>query len=71
MKTDASKRNRTTTKPKALRDAIEQARLLLGWESMETHRSDSLDFHDMAVWMAVRIIEIGYEAGRNAATKNR
>lgn len=35
-------------------------------ETLETHNSDSLDFHDMAVWSIKAALEAAYEAGRQS-----
>lgn len=37
-----------------------------GIETLETRRSDSLDFHDLAVWTLREMLEKAYEAGRAA-----
>ena len=46
----------------------------LGIETLETRRSDSLDFHDVAVWCLRDALEAafnaGLEQGRNANHKN-
>ncbi len=36
-------------------------------ETLATRRSDSLDFHEVAVWEVKRALEAAYEAGRKAA----
>ena len=43
------------------------ARESLGLETLETRRSDSLDFHDMAVWSIREALEAAYNAGLQAA----
>ena len=35
-------------------------------ETLETRDSDSLDFHDMAVWSIEAALEAAYEAGRQS-----
>ncbi len=35
----------------------------LGIETLETRRSDSLDFHDTAVWCIKDALEAAYKAG--------
>ena len=35
-------------------------------ETLETRKSDSLDFHDMAVWSIKAALEAAYEAGRQS-----
>jgi hypothetical protein len=42
----------------------EIARRVLAIESLETQRSDALDFHDIAVWKLREALEAAYEAGR-------
>ncbi len=41
----------------------EIARRLLGIETLETQSSDSLDFHDLAVWQAREALQAAYDAG--------
>jgi len=43
------------------------AREALGLETLETRKSDSLDFHDIAVWCVKDALERAYEAGRASA----
>ena len=38
-------------------------------ETLETRRSDSLDFHDVAIWAMRAALEDAYEAGRIAGAK--
>lgn len=38
----------------------------LGLETLETRKSDSLDFHDMAVWEIKAALEAAYAAGKAA-----
>jgi hypothetical protein len=40
------------------------ARTTLGLETLETRRSDGLDFHDLAVWQIKQALQAAYEAGR-------
>ena len=35
-------------------------------ETLKTRNSDSLDFHDMAVWSIKAALEAAYEAGRES-----
>jgi len=37
--------------------------------TLETQKSDSADFHDMAVWQIKEALEQAYEAGKKAGTK--
>ncbi|QDU71053.1 DUF6900 domain-containing protein [Mucisphaera calidilacus] len=39
----------------------------LGLETLETRKSDSLDFHEVSVWGVKAALEQAYEAGRKAA----
>jgi hypothetical protein len=43
------------------------ARTTLGLETLETRRSDRLDFHDLAVWQIKQALQAAYEAGRASA----
>ena len=36
-------------------------------ETLETRHSDSLDFHDVAIWQIQEALEAAFEAGRQAA----
>ena len=45
----------------------EIARTTLGLETLDTRRSDSLDFHDLAVWQIKQALHAAYEAGRASA----
>lgn len=38
-------------------------------ETLETRNSDSLDFHDVAVWNIKAALEKAYEAGKASANK--
>ncbi|QMU59000.1 MAG: hypothetical protein GKR98_12850 [Boseongicola sp.] len=38
-------------------------------ETLETRKSDSLDFHDCAVWCIKSALEAAYEAGQQSTTK--
>ncbi|MCL4197698.1 MAG: hypothetical protein KJZ69_09420 [Phycisphaerales bacterium] len=54
----------TTTRDNQL---ITIAREALGLETLDTRRSDSLDFHDLAVWCVKDALQRAYEAGRQSA----
>ena len=43
------------------------AREKLGFTTLETRKSDSLDFRDVAVWSVKDALESAYRAGREAA----
>jgi len=43
----------------------------LGIETLETRRSDSLDFHDVAVWCLRDALEAAFIAGIEHASKTR
>lgn len=47
------------------------AREKLGFETLETRRSDSLDFRDVAVWSVKDALEAAYRAGLGAAKEER
>jgi hypothetical protein len=69
-----SRRTKTIPKPapnpEAIRDALllEIAERHLFLDTLETRMSDSLDFHDHAVWAVRSALEAAFEAGRRAAT---
>lgn len=57
--------------PKATQQDIDQllveiAKKHLNLETLETRNSDSLDFHDVAVWSLKDALQEAYEAGFNA-----
>ena len=56
-----------------LRDAtlLEIAKRELGCDTLETRRSDSLDFSDQAVWCLKAALEAAYEAGRRSAPSRK
>lgn len=39
-------------------------------ETLETRHSDSLDFHDVAVWQIQEALEAAFEAGRQDGLKS-
>ena len=41
----------------------------LGIETLETRRSDSLDFHEVSVWSLEAALAAAFEAGRLATSK--
>lgn len=45
---------------------VEIAKKHLNLETLETRNSDSLDFHDVAVWSLKDALQEAYEAGLNA-----
>jgi hypothetical protein len=47
------------------------AREKLGFETLETRRSDALDFRDVAVWSVKDALEAAYRAGLAAARQKR
>jgi len=58
-----NEQRRTAKRDNAL---AEIARDALGVETLETRRSDELDFHDLAVWSIAKALKTAYEAGRLA-----
>ena len=65
-----------TAKTAALANAPSEALLLEiatkhlhGIETLETRNSDSLDFHDVAIWAIRAALEAAYAAGQSAAAK--
>ncbi len=59
------KRERSASDSEVIEDIAKQH---LGLSTLETRRSDSLDFHDLAVWQLRAALEAAYRAGL-AATK--
>jgi hypothetical protein len=54
--------------PARMNKAIAQiASKELDLETLETRKSDSLDFHDLAVWSIKAALEAAYKAGAEAA----
>lgn len=45
------------------------AREHLGIATLETRRSDSLDFHDVAVWQVEAALKAAFDAGRHTASQ--
>ncbi len=43
----------------------------LGLDTLETRRSDSRDFHDLAVWNVKAALEAAYAAGAKSAQGGR
>ena len=43
------------------------AKQYLDIETLETRKSDSLDFHDVAVWGVRKALKAAYDAGRQSA----
>ena len=54
-----------TTKRDQQLEAI--ARTILDIPTLETRRSDRLDFHEVSVWCLKEALEAAYQAGREAA----
>ena len=42
------------------------AEKVLGIDTLETRRMDSLDFHEVAVWSVREALQQAYEAGKSA-----
>lgn len=59
---------RKQTDPNAARDAIlmQIAERHLFLDTLETRKSDRLDFHEHAVWAIRSALEAAFEAGRRA-----
>ena len=47
------------------------AKATLHIDTLETRKSDSLDFHDVAVWSVEAALEAAYRAGLAAAKEER
>ena len=59
---------KTTKRTQAYKDATinEIAQRILRIDTLQTRKSDSLDFHDCAVWTLKEALEAAFEAGRKA-----
>ena len=59
---------KTTKRKQAYKDATvnEIAQRILHIDTLQTRKSDSLDFHDVAVWNIKEALEAAFEAGRKA-----
>lgn len=57
-------KNKSNNKQDAV--LLEIAREVLGLETLETRKMDSLDFHENAVWSIKEALEKAYEAGRKS-----
>ncbi len=59
---------KTTKRTQAYKDATvnEIAQRILNIDTLQTRKSDSLDFHDVAVWSIKEALEAAFEAGRKA-----
>jgi len=44
-------------------------RHIVGLTTLETRKSDGLDFHDVAVWCLKEALQAAYDAGLEAASK--
>lgn len=60
----ATKSSKTS---KAIPACLHDIARKVGFETLETRKSDSLDFHDVAVWTLRDALLAAYEAGRNGA----
>lgn len=59
--------NKHGYKPMTKQETIEKiARDILWVETLEERKSDSLDFHELAVWQLKNALSAAYEAGKNA-----
>lgn len=59
--------NGTQTEGKKMKTAkkiYEISENVLGIETLKTRNSDSLDFHNLAVWQIKEALEAAYQAGR-------
>jgi hypothetical protein len=68
MKGTQAMNKKTTNRTQAYKDAMinEIAQRILGIDTLQTRKSDSLDFHDCAVWTLKEALEAAFEAGRKA-----
>lgn len=51
---------------KALTTLTDIANQVLGVQTLEARNSDSLDFHDLAIWNIKKALEAAYLAGQNS-----
>tara|TARA_B100000609_G_scaffold192043_1_gene181521 strand:+ start:623 stop:817 length:195 start_codon:yes stop_codon:yes gene_type:complete len=59
---------KTTKRTQAYKDATinEIAQRVLRIDTLQTRKSDSLDFHEVSVWTLKEALEAAFEAGRKA-----
>ena len=59
---------KTTKRKQAYKDATinEIAQRVLRIDTLQTRKSDSLDFHEVSVWTLKEALEAAFEAGRKA-----
>jgi hypothetical protein len=59
---------KNTKRKQTYKDATihEIAQRILGIDTLQTRKSDSLDFHEVAVWSIKEALEAAFEAGRKA-----
>ena len=67
MKTQKTNEVEKTKKAQETIEAL--AKKILMVETLETRNSDSLDFHDLAVWTIKEALEQAYKAGFEAGRK--
>jgi hypothetical protein len=46
------------------------AQKVLGIETLDTQKSDRLDFHEIAVWNVKEALEAAYRAGQESAARS-
>jgi hypothetical protein len=63
----ASLRHDTVARDALILDIAERHLFL---DTLETRKSDSLDFHEHAVWAIRSALEAAFEAGRRAGVEN-
>ena len=59
-------RCKNSSDPTEVLAAIAKEHLFI--DTLETRRSDSLDFHDVAVWAVKAALQAAFDAGRKSAT---
>jgi hypothetical protein len=57
--------------PQTLIVIAEIAKQMLCIETLETRNSDSLDFHDLAIWSVREALVAACEAGRQSAPRDK
>jgi hypothetical protein len=65
---DINMKAKTNKRKQAYKDVTvnEIAQRILRIDTLQTRKSDSLDFHDVAVWSLKEALEAAFEAGRKA-----
>lgn len=71
MNAKPNTKTKQTAKDQALAAALERARVELDLDTLETRKSDRLDFHDVAVWSIRDLVQQAFEAGYAAGVASK